>query len=110
MSYPTVTHVDTPLHTPPKGLLTVGPMAKLTFHYSTMNAGKSTALLQASHNYLERGMQTCLLTASRPPRRPPGKLLPALKVVVRHPHGYPLDRRQILGPGARLTPPPSQPA
>ena len=38
-------------------------MAKLYFHYSTMNAGKSTILLQASHNYRERGMQTYLLTA-----------------------------------------------
>ncbi|GGA13549.1 thymidine kinase [Neptunicoccus cionae] len=38
-------------------------MAKLYFHYSTMNAGKSTALLQASHNYRERGMETYLLTA-----------------------------------------------
>jgi thymidine kinase len=38
-------------------------MAKLYFNYSTMNAGKSTVLLQASYNYLERGMQTCLLTA-----------------------------------------------
>lgn len=38
-------------------------MAKLYFHYSTMNAGKSTLLLQASHNYRERGMATYLLTA-----------------------------------------------
>ncbi|MEM6478725.1 MAG: thymidine kinase [Pseudomonadota bacterium] len=38
-------------------------MAKLYFHYSTMNAGKSTLLLQASHNYVERGMETYLLTA-----------------------------------------------
>jgi thymidine kinase len=37
-------------------------MAKLYFHYSTMNAGKSTLLLQASHNYRERGMNTYLLT------------------------------------------------
>jgi thymidine kinase len=37
-------------------------MAKLYFHYSTMNAGKSTLLLQASHNYRERGMTTYLLT------------------------------------------------
>ena len=29
-----------------------------------MNAGKSTALLQANHNYLERGMQTMLFTYS----------------------------------------------
>ena len=38
-------------------------MAKLYFHYSTMNAGKSTALLQASHNYNEHGMNTYLLAA-----------------------------------------------
>ena len=38
-------------------------MAKLYFHYSTMNAGKSTLLLQAAHNYRERGMQTYLVTA-----------------------------------------------
>ena len=39
-------------------------MAKLYFHYSTMNAGKSTVLLQAAHNYRERGMVPYLLTAS----------------------------------------------
>lgn len=38
-------------------------MAKLYFNYSTMNAGKSTVLLQAAHNYAERGMDTYLLTA-----------------------------------------------
>ncbi|MBT7560388.1 MAG: thymidine kinase [Rhodobacterales bacterium] len=38
-------------------------MAKLYFHYSTMNAGKSTLLLQAAHNYQERGMESYLLTA-----------------------------------------------
>jgi len=38
-------------------------MAKLYFNYSTMNAGKSTILLQAAHNYRERGMETYLLTA-----------------------------------------------
>ncbi|WP_238370042.1 thymidine kinase [Heliomarina baculiformis] len=38
-------------------------MAKLFFNYSTMNAGKSTILLQASHNYRESGMETYLLTA-----------------------------------------------
>ena len=31
-------------------------MAKLYFNYSTMNAGKTTVLLQAAHNYSERGM------------------------------------------------------
>ncbi|MGC6443356.1 MAG: thymidine kinase [Rubripirellula sp.] len=36
-------------------------MAKLYFYYSTMNAGKSTMLLQASYNYRERGMTTLIL-------------------------------------------------
>jgi len=39
-------------------------MAKLYFNYSTMNAGKSTILLQASYNYNEGGMETYLLTPS----------------------------------------------
>ncbi|MBB3655133.1 thymidine kinase [Rhizobium sp. BK650] len=39
-------------------------MAKLYFNYSTMNAGKSTMLLQASYNYQERGMRTVLLIAA----------------------------------------------
>ena len=38
-------------------------MAKLYFSYSAMNAGKTTILLQVSHNYGERGMNTLLLTA-----------------------------------------------
>ena len=37
-------------------------MASLFYYYSSMNAGKSTTLLQASHNYIERGMNTLLLT------------------------------------------------
>ena len=47
-------------------------MAKLYFSYSAMNAGKSTILLQASHNYQERGMQTLLLTAKLDTRAGPG--------------------------------------
>jgi thymidine kinase len=38
-------------------------MAKLYFNYSTMNAGKSTLLLQAAHNYREGGMDSYLITA-----------------------------------------------
>ena len=38
-------------------------MAKLYFNYSTMNAGKSTLLLQAAHNYCEGGMVAWLITA-----------------------------------------------
>ncbi len=39
-------------------------MAKLYFSYAAMNAGKSTLLLQASHNYRERGMRTVILIAA----------------------------------------------
>ncbi|ATZ11723.1 thymidine kinase [Erwinia amylovora] len=38
-------------------------MAQLYFYYSAMNAGKSTALLQSSYNYHERGMRTLVYTA-----------------------------------------------
>jgi thymidine kinase len=38
-------------------------VAKLYYYYSTMNAGKSTSLLQAAYNYEERGMRTQLFTA-----------------------------------------------
>jgi thymidine kinase len=49
-------------------------MAKLYFHYSTMNAGKSTLLLQASYNYRERGMDTYLLTARLDDRAGQGRI------------------------------------
>ena len=35
-------------------------MAKLHFFYSTMNAGKSTSLLQSNHNYKENGLDTII--------------------------------------------------
>lgn len=49
-------------------------MAKLYFNYSTMNAGKSTVLLQASHNYRERGMDTYLMTAALDGRAGVGRI------------------------------------
>jgi thymidine kinase len=49
-------------------------MAKLYFHYSTMNAGKSTLLLQAAHNYVERGMGTYLVTARLDHRAGEGRI------------------------------------
>ncbi|MEZ5733084.1 MAG: thymidine kinase [Paracoccaceae bacterium] len=49
-------------------------MAKLYFHYSTMNAGKSTLLLQAAYNYRERGMATYLLTARLDDRAGQGRI------------------------------------
>ena len=49
-------------------------MAKLYFNYSTMNAGKSTVLLQAAHNYRERGMEPYLLTANFDNRAGAGRI------------------------------------
>lgn len=39
-------------------------MAKLYFYFASMNAGKSTTLLQGDFNYRERGMATMLWTAA----------------------------------------------
>ena len=50
-------------------------MAKLYFNYSSMNAGKSTALLQANHNYLERGMKTMMFTFSEDNRFEKGMIV-----------------------------------
>ena len=49
-------------------------MSKLYFNYATMNAGKSTMLLQASYNYRERGMHTMLFTAKLDDRVGVGKI------------------------------------
>jgi thymidine kinase len=49
-------------------------MAKLYFNYSTMNAGKSTTLLQSSFNYQERGMRPFLFTAALDDRYGVGKI------------------------------------
>ncbi len=49
-------------------------MAKLYFYYSAMNAGKSTTLLQSSHNYHERGMDTLLYTPAVDNRFGKGKI------------------------------------
>lgn len=49
-------------------------MAKLHFNYSTMNAGKSTMLLQAAYNYGERGMNTMLFTARLDDRAGVGRI------------------------------------
>ncbi|AYD01781.1 thymidine kinase [Neorhizobium sp. NCHU2750] len=49
-------------------------MAKLYFHYATMNAGKSTMLLQASYNYRERGMRTAIFIAALDDRAGKGRV------------------------------------
>jgi thymidine kinase len=49
-------------------------VAKLYFYYASMNAGKSTNLLQADFNYRERGMATMLFTAAVDDRFRPGTI------------------------------------
>ena len=49
-------------------------MAKLYFYYSSMNAGKSTNLLQSSYNYRERGMHTLVLAPQLDDRYGKGKV------------------------------------
>lgn len=49
-------------------------MAKLYFYYSSMNAGKSTALLQSSYNYKERGMNTLVMAPLLDDRYGKGKV------------------------------------
>ncbi|MEC3948992.1 thymidine kinase [Sphingobium sp. HWE2-09] len=50
-------------------------MAKLYFYYSSMNAGKSTTLLQSDFNYRERGMDTMLWTAALDDRYGRGRIV-----------------------------------
>ncbi|MGB0938098.1 MAG: thymidine kinase [Colwellia sp.] len=49
-------------------------MAQLYFYYSSMNAGKSTHLLQSSYNYQERGLKTSVYTAKIDDRFAKGKV------------------------------------
>ncbi len=49
-------------------------MAKLYFYYSSMTAGKSTALLQSSYNYRERGMNTLVMVPELDDRYGTGKV------------------------------------
>jgi len=49
-------------------------MAKLYFYYSSMNAGKSTNLLQSSYNYKERGMNTVVFAPAFDDRYEEGKI------------------------------------
>lgn len=49
-------------------------MAQLYFYYSTMNAGKSTHLLQSAYNYTERNLNPLLYTACLDDRFEQGKI------------------------------------
>ena len=50
-------------------------MAKLHFFYSTMNAGKSTALLQSNHNYIESDLSTMLFIPYEIAKESGGKII-----------------------------------
>ena len=49
-------------------------MASLYFKYAAMNSGKSTQLLQAHYNYIERGMKPVAMTALLDNRCGEGKI------------------------------------
>ena len=68
-------------------------MAKLYFHFSTMNAGKSTVLLQAAHNYRERGMTPYLMVARVDDRAGAGQIASRIGI------SAPAD---VFGPGEDL--------
>jgi len=55
-------------------------MAQLYFYYSSMNAGKSTHLLQSSYNYQERGLNTLIYTAKIDDRFAHGKVTSRLGI------------------------------
>lgn len=55
-------------------------MAQLYFYYSSMNAGKSTHLLQSNYNYEERGMRCLLFTAKIDDRYGTGKIASRLGI------------------------------
>ena len=63
-------------------------MAKLRFYYSAMNAGKSTALLQAAFNYHERGMKTLLFTPAIDTREKLGTIASRIGL---HADAHPFD-------------------
>jgi len=50
-------------------------MAKLHFFYSTMNAGKSTSLLQSNHNYIETGLDTLIFLPNETSKLSKGKII-----------------------------------
>jgi len=60
--------------------ITATVMAQLYFYYSSMNAGKSTHLLQSSYNYNECGLRTVLYTAKIDDRYTKGKVASRLGI------------------------------
>ena len=50
-------------------------MAKLHFFYSTMNAGKSTSLLQSNHNYKENGLDAMIFLPNETSKLSKGQIV-----------------------------------
>ena len=50
-------------------------MAKLHFFYSTMNAGKSTSLLQSNHNYKENALDTMIFLPNETSKLSKGQIV-----------------------------------
>ena len=68
-------------------------MAKLHSFYSTMNAGKSTALLQSNHNYKESNLKTLLFVPKSIADKSNGKIvsrigLQADAIIVNHEYDF----------------------
>lgn len=83
-------------------------MAQLYFYYSAMNAGKSTMLLQSSHNYHERGMRTLLFTPKLDDRYQVGRIhsrigLESEAMAFTHQHNLLLElKKQQSQPGVSI--------
>ncbi len=75
-------------------------MSKLYFRYAAMNAGKSTALLQAAYNYEERGMRVMLFTAALDERSGAGVIASRLGLSRQVPTFGPATRfdRELIAP------------
>ena len=68
-------------------------MAKLHYFYSTMNAGKSTSLLQSNHNYQENNLKTLLFIPKEDKDFNNGKIvsrigLEANAIIVNHEYNF----------------------
>ena len=78
-------------------------MAKLHFFYSTMNAGKSTALLQSNHNYKESNLKTLLFVPKSIADKSNGKIvsrigLEADAIIVNNEYDF---YDEIINPGLK---------
>lgn len=80
-------------------------MAKLYFYYASMNAGKSTVLLQAAFNYRERGQSVMLFTAGIDDRAGAGII--ASRIGLREPAAVFRPETDLFAAIAAADPPPA---